>query len=200
VEHQSGDLPDDCGVIAQSKHLKPAFFKRDARLVARDLLGCSLSDRTVTLRITETEAYIPGDSANHAWKGLTPRNKPMWGSCGTIYVYLCYGLHHLLNLVCDEVGRPAAVLIRACDIISGHDCVAQRRGGRLDLKGPGKVGQSLNIDTSLSGEHLGHRLQVHSGPRPNQILQAPRIGIDYALPADRDALMRYIGCWSPSSS
>ena len=62
-------------------------------------------------------------------------------------MYLCYGIHHLLNLVTEADGRPAAVLIRGCTVVSGHEAVRERRGGRLDLMGPGKVAQALGVDT-----------------------------------------------------
>ncbi len=172
--------------------LDPSFFHRDTRAVARDLLGCLLVGSDVRLCVVETEAYIPGDSANHSYRGRTPRNAPMWGAPGHLYVYLCYGIHHLLNLVTEEEGRPAAVLIRGCTVNGGHDIVRERRGGRLDLMGPGKVAQALGADTSWSGTSLGDKLVVEPGTAPQAVLETPRIGIDYALPEHRDALWRYV--------
>ena len=91
------------------------FFQRDALVVARDLLGKHLNRGEVTLRITEVEAYRwPDDDANHGRAGLTPRNASMWGLPGRAYVYLCYGIHHLLNVVTGVEGQPSAVLIRSC--------------------------------------------------------------------------------------
>jgi len=172
--------------------LTQAFFQRDTREVAHDLLGCVLVRDDVQVRILEAEAYFPGDSANHAFRGMTPRNRPMWGPPGHLYVYLCYGIHTLVNLVTEAEGRPAAVLIRAGAVVSGHETVAARRGGKLDLIGPGKVGQALALDTSWSGRPLGAGLSVVQGPAPSEIRTAPRVGIDGADPADVAAHWRYI--------
>jgi DNA-3-methyladenine glycosylase len=172
--------------------LHSAFFDRDTRVVAQELLGCALVRDGVSVRIVETEAYIPGDSANHSYRGRTARNAPMWGPPGHLYVYLCYGIHHLLNLVTEADGRPAAVLIRGCTVVSGHETVRERRGGRLDLMGPGKVAQALGTDTSWSGRALGDGLHVVHGPPPEAVQAVPRVGIDFAEPVHRDALWRYI--------
>jgi len=172
--------------------LPVSFFDRDTRVVARELLGCIIVRGEVQVRVVETEAYFPGDSANHAFKGKTPRNAPMWGPPGCLYVYLCYGIHTLLNLVTEASGRPAAVLIRAGEVVAGHELVSQRRGGRLDLIGPGKVGQALAMDTGWSGRPIGDGLSVVRGPAPVAVRTAPRVGIDAADPADVAALWRYI--------
>ncbi len=172
--------------------LSAHFFDRDTRSVARDLLGCVLVREEVQVRILEAEAYFPGDSANHAARGRTPRNAPMWGPPGHLYVYLCYGIHTLLNLVTEAEGRPAAVLIRAGEVVTGHDTVRSRRGGRLDLIGPGKVGQALGLDLGWSGRPLGQGLRVVRGPAPPEVRTAPRVGIDAADPADVAACWRYI--------
>ena len=93
--------------------LPPSFYDRDALDVAADVIGCELEVGPVRLRITEVEAYrFPGDTDNHARMGRTDRNWPMWGPPGHAYVYLCYGLHHLLNFVTGPEGHAAAVLIR----------------------------------------------------------------------------------------
>jgi DNA-3-methyladenine glycosylase len=172
--------------------LNPAFFDRDTKQVARDLLGCVIHRGEVGVRILETEAYFPGDSANHAYRGKTTRNAPMWGPPGHLYVYLCYGIHTLVNLVTEAEGRPAAVLIRAAEVVTGHDTVRSRRGGRLDLIGPGKVGQALGLDLGWSGRPLGQGLRVVRGTAPPEVRTAPRVGIDAADPADVAACWRYI--------
>ncbi len=93
--------------------LPATFYARDALDVAAELLGAQVTANGVTLRITEVEAYrFPGDTANHARMGRTPRNAPMWGPPGHAYVYLCYGLHRMLNFVTGPEGHAAAVLIR----------------------------------------------------------------------------------------
>lgn len=174
--------------------LPPSFFARDALLVARDLLGCVLCRDDVAVRITEVEAYrYPEDSASHCRMGRTPRNEPMWGPPGHAYVYLCYGVHSMLNLVTNAEGEGSAVLIRAAEPIAGHDRIASRRGGRLDLAGPGKVGAALGLDTSWSGHPLftPGGLECRHGSPVARPLVGPRVGIDYACRRDRRAPYRF---------
>jgi len=116
----------------------------------------------------------------------------MWGPPGHLYIYLCYGIHILVNLVTEAEGRPAAVLIRAAEVVTGHETVRSRRGGRLDLIGPGKVGQALGLDLAWSGRSLGQVLRVVRGPAQSEVRTAPRVGIDAADPADVAACWRYI--------
>lgn len=175
--------------------LPPDFYDRDALDVARDLLGCEVGFGPVRLRITEVEAYRhPGDTANHARAGRTARNAPMWGPPGHAYVYLCYGLHHLLNFVTGPEGHPAVVLVRAAEPVAGLDVIRARRGG-LDgpalLTGPGKVGAALGLDTRHSGAPLQGELAVYprAAPPPG-VRVGPRVGIDYAEPEHRAAPWR----------
>ncbi len=179
--------------------LPQSFFARDALAVARELLGCVLVHGEVQLRITETEAYRhPNDSANHCRAGRTARNEAMWGPPGHAYVYLCYGMHSLLNLVTDHEGEGAAVLIRSASLVSGASIVRARRAiHAVDevtlLAGPGKVGQALALDPSFSGHALFERggLEVHRGDEVLEVLVGPRVGVDYASPRDRDAPYRF---------
>jgi len=186
-----------------SSLLPQDFYARDALEVARDLLGKRIRHGKVELRITEVEAYrAEGDSANHCRMGRTARNAPMWGPPGHAYVYLCYGMHQMLNLVTDPEGRGAAVLIRSCEPLRGHAEVAARRGGRTQpssLAGPGKVGAALAIDTGFSGQALFRPggLSVLDGPVPEAILVGPRVGIDYADVRDREAPYRLALAGSP---
>ena len=121
-----------------------AFYRRDTTVVARELLGKLLCRDGIVLRITETEAYCwPGDTASHGRFGRTDRNAAMWGPPGSAYVYLCYGLHNMLNVVTGPSGEASAVLIRAAEPVDGLETVQARRGGRTGpvlLTGPGKVG------------------------------------------------------------
>jgi DNA-3-methyladenine glycosylase len=178
--------------------LPSAFYDRPTLEVARGLLGCEVGMGPVVLRIVETEAYLPGDSAAHASRGRTPRNAPMFGPPGHAYVYLCYGLHQMLNFVTEAEGRPAAVLLRGAVVVAGEALVRERRGGRLDCIGPGKLGAALGIDTRWSGAPLdGSRgLTVEPGPPPDTVRAGPRVGIDYALPEHRDAPWRFRGAWT----
>lgn len=173
--------------------LDATFFARHTVEVARDLLGKTLVRDEVQLRIVETEAYRAGDSACHAWRGRTARNAPMWGPPGQTYVYLCYGLHHLLNLVTEEEGAPGAVLIRAGVVLAGEETVWQRRGGRLDCGGPGTVGQALGLDRAWSGRPLTLEwgLYVVDGAAPDRVRSEPRVGIGYASPEDQALPWRF---------
>ena len=178
--------------MAAAPPLPAQFYARDALDVAADLVGAYVTANGVTLRITEVEAYrFPGDTANHARMGRTVRNAPMWGPPGRAYVYLCYGLHRMLNFVTGEEGHAAAVLIRAGEPVEGLDTFEMRRPDRR-CDGPGKVGAALALgtadsDTPLSG---GGPVVVAAGHAPRALLHGPRVGIDYAAEADRLAPWR----------
>lgn len=179
-----------------SRRLPIAFFRRPTEQVARELIGQRLRHGAVLLEITETEAYPPGDSASHARFGRTLRNAPMWGAPGHAYVYLCYGMHHMLNLVSEPAGTPGAVLIRACAPIEGLDLVQSRRGAQRGvalLAGPGRVAQALGIDRSFDGHGVSAAggLQCLEGHGAAGILWGPRVGIDYADAADVAAPLRF---------
>lgn len=177
--------------------LPRSFYARDALEVARDLLGKLIQRDAVRVRITEVEAYrFPDDTANHARVGMTARNAAMWGPPGRCYVYLCYGMHHMLNLSTGREGEGAAVLIRSVEPVAGVEEIMLRRKasapGPALLTGPGKVGQALGVDTTWS-HHPVHEpggLEVHDAPAVAEILAGPRVGIDYAAPADRTAPWR----------
>lgn len=184
--------------------LPEAFFARDTVTVARDLVGKELRRESVRLRITEVEAYCgEQDSACHARSGPTARNRAMFGPPGRAYVYLCYGIHHLLNLVTESEGLGTAVLIRSGEPIAGLDQIKERRGGGKDgpvlLSGPGKVGQALALDTFFCGHKLFSRggLELRDGPAPSRVVAGPRVGIDYADPGDRNAPWRFADADSP---
>lgn len=176
--------------------LPESFYARDALEVARDLLGKLVRREGVTLRITEVEAYrFPDDTANHCRTGPTPRNAAMWGPPGRCYVYLCYGLHNMLNLTTNREGEGAAVLIRSCEPVEGLAEVQRRRGGKAGpvlLTGPGKIGQALQLDTSWCHHpvHEAGGVEVHDAPAVREVVAGPRVGIDYAAPADRAAPWR----------
>jgi len=177
--------------------LPRSFYARDALEVAPELLGALIRRGGVTLRITEVEAYRwPDDTACHARHGRTARNAALWGPPGTAYVYLCYGMHMMLNLVTGAEGEAQAVLIRACEPVKGLATIRRRRGGASGpvlLTGPGKVGAALALDLSFSGRTLYERgpLEVHRGEAPARILRGPRVGIDYARPEHREAHWRF---------
>lgn len=169
-----------------------AFYReRNALTAAEDLLGRSLVTcfdgvRTAGV-ITETEAYMGiSDRASHAFGGKrTARNEMMYAEGGVAYVYLCYGIHHLFNVVVWQRDVPHAVLIRAIHPTEGQDVMLKRRGGRkLTTGGPGTLTQALAIRTNHNGEDLtGQRIWIEDNgvKAPKQhIITGPRIGVEYA--------------------
>ncbi|MBI1947429.1 MAG: DNA-3-methyladenine glycosylase [Deltaproteobacteria bacterium] len=182
-----------------------SFFAREAPVVARDLVGALLVYDDVVVRITEVEAYCgPTDSASHARHGRTARNAPLWGPPGHVYMYLCYGLHQMLNLVtADETGANGvgqAVLVRAGEVLEGMEVVCARRGRARAtpdlLAGPGKLAQGLGLDLGFSDHDvcapggLEVRL-VRRSDHAAAVITGPRVGIDYARATDRRAPLRF---------
>jgi DNA-3-methyladenine glycosylase len=186
-----------------SRLLPQSFYARDSLIVAEELLGQHIHAGDVVLRITEVEAYRhPNDSASHCRMGRTRRNAPMWGPPGHAYVYLCYGLHSLLNLVTNREGEGAAVLIRACEPVRGLELIRARRNGvsgPAQLTGPGRVSAALGIDVAFTGHRLFQRgaLEVRAGAAPVAIVRGPRVGVDYADPEHRRAPWRLAIADSP---
>lgn len=180
--------------IALPGPLPRAFFARDPRRVARELLGQVLVHRhrgaVRAARIVETEAYLgERDRASHARFGPTPRAAVMFGPPGFAYVYLVYGMHHCMNVVTGEDGAASAVLLRAAEPLLG--CLAAPRG-------PGKLCQALAIrrerhdGLDLCGE--APRLYVAGGPAPAEpVRTSARIGVAYAGPWARRRLRWYLG-------
>ncbi|XP_042513681.1 DNA-3-methyladenine glycosylase [Macadamia integrifolia] len=183
--------------------LSPDFFQIDALDLAPRLLGKFLRRDDVVLRITEVEAYRPNDTACHGRFGITARTAPVFGRGGHAYVYLCYGLHTMLNVVADKEGLGAAVLIRSCAPVMGLETIQQRRGQNTNkpvlLAGPGKVGQALGISTEWSNHPLytPGGLEILDGPKPEKVLVGPRVGIEYASPEHVSALWRFAIADSP---
>ncbi|KAK6941945.1 Methylpurine-DNA glycosylase [Dillenia turbinata] len=183
--------------FTQSSILSREFFQIDALDLAPRLLGKYLRRDDVVLQITEVEAYRPNDSACHGRFGITARTAPVFGPGGHAYVYLCYGLHKMLNVVADKEGVGAAVLIRSCAPVSGMETIQKRRGQITEkpvlLTGPGKIGQALGISTEWSNHPLYSHggLELLDGPEQEKILIGPRVGIDYALPEHVNALWRF---------
>ncbi|WP_457424305.1 DNA-3-methyladenine glycosylase [Roseateles sp. P5_E7] len=132
----------------------PLNFEESPVALAQQLLGWTLLVEGVGGVIVETEAYDVGDPASHGFKGQTARNGAIFGPPGHAYVYLSYGLHWCLNVVCREAGQGAAVLIRALEPTQGLDVMRERRRTaqpRLLASGPGRVGQALGINKALDG-------------------------------------------------
>jgi len=167
--------------------LPAAFYDRPVLEVAPALVGCTLAHGGTAGVIVETEAYHQTEAACHAHVGLTARTHVLFRAPGTVYVYRSYGIHALVNLVCEPEGVGAAVLIRALEPLSGVGIMHERRGVGEDERlcsGPGKLTQALDIELDLNGtDAIDGPLQV--GPRPPawadvDIVTGPRIGITKA--------------------
>ena len=165
------------------ERLDKDFYLLPSTELAQKLLGkiiCrKIGDKVLRQRITETECYYgEQDSACHASKGKTNRTRVMYCEGGCAYVYLCYGIHYLFNIVSGVKDNPEAVLLRGVEGASG----------------PGRAAKILVIDKSLNGENLvtSNRLWLEDdGYRPEFSL-SPRIGIHYAKKEDREKLWRFV--------
>lgn len=156
------------------------FFARDARVVARALVGCRLVDARGPAvrvgRVVETEAYRgPSDGACHARFGLTARTRALFGAPGTAYVFFVYGMHHCFNVVCLDEGRAHAVLLRAIEPEQGFDDPPPRTDG------PGRLASAFSIDRSLDGGDLVDGALHFAAPSERPIVVvSPRVGVGYA--------------------
>lgn len=152
--------------------------------MAVDLLGCVLTHETpdgpASGVIVETEAYRPDDPACHAYQNVgTMKNRTIFSPPGFAYVYLSYGVHRLLNIVCEGQGVGSAVLIRALKPLDGLELMMERRG-KLDLcTGPGKLTQAMGVDLSYDGHEVTREpLTISRGETPEgEIVSTTRIGI-----------------------
>ncbi|MHA1689843.1 MAG: DNA-3-methyladenine glycosylase [Promethearchaeota archaeon] len=188
--------------------LSRAFFSRETKTVARDLLGKYLVRITeqgdMVGKIIEVEAYLgPYDKACHSynWK-RTKRTEIMYSKPGTLYVYLIYGMYHCLNVITEKKGMPCAVLIRQLSPVKGVDLMKKNRQGKIYknnrnlLNGPGKLCQALNITKELfNGKDSCSKdslLFFAEGKIINQNLieSKKRVGIEYAE-EDKDLLLRF---------
>ena len=179
------------------------FYQRnDVTIISKELLGKFLIsdiDGIVTGgMITEVEAYNGiSDKASHAFGGRrTNRTETMYGKGGICYVYLCYGIHHLFNVVTNKINIPHAVLIRAIEPIIGIDEMLKRRN-KINIQpnltsSPGSMSSSLGIKTSDSGSDLcGNRIYIEDrgiNISDSKIISTKRVGVDYA---GKDALLKY---------
>ena len=165
------------------RKLSAKDYRKDAVTLAQYLTGKILcrktGKKTLKLRITETEAYFgEDDTACHAHKGKTERTAVMYEDGGHTYIYLCYGVHWLLNVVSGKKDFPEAVLIRGVE----------------GFNGPGKLTRELHIDKSLNKENLveSERLWIEDDGKRPSFTAARRIGIDYASEKDKNRLWRFI--------
>ena len=153
--------------------------------VARDLVGCIVRHDGVAGRIVEVESYHQEEPACHAFAGLTPRTRVLFGPPGVAYVYRSYGIHALLNAVAEDEGTGAAALIRALEPVEGIDLMRERRGLERpeDLcNGPGKLTQALGIWLDLNGTPLvDGPIEILPRTTDPEIVTGTRIGINKAV-------------------
>jgi DNA-3-methyladenine glycosylase len=179
--------------------LAAEFYARPVLEVAQDLIGCLVEHRGCVGRIVETEAYHESEPACHAFIGVTSRTRTLYEEPGRAYVYRSYGIHALLNAVCEPEGVGAAVLIRALEPLGGIDEMRMRRGRGRDVElcsGPGKRTQALGVDISHNGASLlDGPVTIREGggdhgndgdhsvaePRQAVVVAGPRIGITKAV-------------------
>ncbi|MBE5746457.1 MAG: DNA-3-methyladenine glycosylase [Clostridiales bacterium] len=161
-----------------------SFFKTDTITLAKNLIGkwiiTNTNGQEVTAQITETEAYLGiNDSACHTYKNKrTKRTESMYKEGGTIYIYLCYGLHYLFNIVSKNENEPEAVLIRAVNTANG----------------PAKLTKLLNINASLNGESIinNAKICIMDDEKIYSYTSDKRVGIDFANEKDKNAKLRFI--------
>ena len=185
------------------KKLDKSFYQRkDVLKVAKELLGkvllTTFDGIETSGRIVEVEAYAgAGDRASHAYGGRqTKRNAIMYAEGGFAYVYLCYGIHHLFNVVTNVKDTPHAVLVRSLEPLAGVDTMLLRTGKKIPdhtlTGGPGNLSKALGIHVSHSGMLLNENDIVIADDgfryKPSAIAASPRIGVDYA---GDDALLPY---------
>lgn len=167
--------------------LPACFYDRPVLQVARDLIGCTVEHEGVAGIVVETEAYHDSEPACHAFVGLTPRTETLFGPPGRAYVYRSYGIHALLNAVCEQDGIGAAVLIRALQPLSGIELMRRRRGLQRETElcsGPGKLTQALRIELHHNGTSLQEGpivIRGREGVTAPPIQVSQRIGITKAV-------------------
>lgn len=164
------------------KKLKKVFFNRSTLLVAEELLGKVLVFKQHKGIITETEAYMGfDDPASHAFKGETPRTKIMFGKPGFSYVYLIYGMYHCLNIVTENAGFPAAVLIRGVQLLDDSN---------IHLNGPGKICRHMGITKAQNEIDITMNNEFYIGciNQKLKFSKTPRIGIKVGT----DKLWRFL--------
>jgi len=179
-------------IEVNSNKLEPGFYEReDVVTIGRELLGKVLISRIdghlTKGIIVETEAYAGrNDKACHANNDRrTKRTEIMYQAGGHAYIYLCYGIHHLFNVVTNVAGKADAVLIRALEPLAGSDVMAERLNANNHwlTNGPAMLTKSMGITKQLTGiSLLGDRIWIEDAPAipPEEIVQTTRVGIDYA--------------------
>jgi DNA-3-methyladenine glycosylase len=168
--------------------LPASFYDRPVLEVAQDLVGCVVEHDGAAGVIVETEAYHHSEPAAHSYVGLTARSSVLFREAGTAYVYRSYGIHALLNAVCEGLEVGAAVLLRALEPIEGVALMRERRGVARDVdlaNGPGKLTQALGVDLELNATSLVEGpILIHpreAGWTAPTLIAGPRVGITKAV-------------------
>lgn len=159
------------------------MLEQPAAVVAPLLLGAIIHDEEVAVRIVEVEAYGgPDDPASHAFRGPGVKNAVMFGPPGHAYVYLSYGMHWCLNVVCHREGSGGGILLRAGEVIDGVEIARARRAPQADLaRGPGRLGQALGVTMADSGADLSSgRLRLQVADAAPVVATGPRVGVSRA--------------------
>ena len=184
------------------------FFARDVLEVAPALLGCVLqrtdAGTTISIRFTEVEAYAgERDPGAHSYRGMTNRNKTLFGPPGHLYCYFTYGLHHAMNIVVGQLGQPYGCLIRAGDVIEGAGVARERREQKPRkvplpedglARGPGCVAQSFGVNLTNDGDDLFSGQWRFLVPRDGVVLPhevGPRVGVSGPAGGSPDFAWRY---------
>lgn len=176
----------------------PALLTHPADQVAPRLLGAVLRGRGVTLRLTEVEAYLgETDPGSHAYRGVTPRTRTMFGEPGHLYVYFSYGMHVCANLVCSPVGTASAVLLRAGEVLDGVELARERRPtAKTDAelaRGPARLTKALGIQLADDSAALdGEPFALTLAPHPLPFETGPRVGVSGAGGTDAFPLRFWI--------
>lgn len=184
---------NDSSVQPASPEMTRELLSDDARVVATRLLGAVLTHHdhagTVSIRLSEVEAYLgPHDSefpdpGSHTYRGRTPRNTPMFGPPGHLYVYFTYGMHYCANIVCGPAGTASGVLLRAGTVVDGLELARARRPvSKRDsdlASGPARLATVLGLTTADSGrDALAHPFELVLPPEPApEISSGPRVGV-----------------------
>ncbi len=179
------------------KLISSFYWRNNVTTIAKDLLGkilvTKINGQITSGMIVETEAYSFKEKGCHAYKGMTKRNEVMFNIGGVAYVYLCYGVHEMFNVVTNKKGKADAVLVRALEPMVGIDLMMKRMNALSEKKitaGPGKLTKALGIDRRWNGKELDSDEIWIEDPnikiKKKDIVSSPRIGIDYA---GEDALL-----------
>ncbi len=180
-----------------AKLAKSFYQRQDVVKIARELIGkvlvTNVNETLTSGMIVETEGYSDRERGCHAYNGLTERNKVMFDEGGMAYIYLCYGIHQMMNVVTNEKGKADAVLIRALKPLTGIDGMLERaktNSIKRITSGPGKLTKALGISRKLNGQSLkGSQIWIEDQGitmARQHVVSSSRIGIDYA---GEDALL-----------